>query len=355
MAMTNRERMLGVIRGREIDRVPFVQYDGLAAPNGTVWEVVARENFGVLRWSSVHRLERPHCDFTSAPFEKNGRRGVVNTMTTLYGELREVKLFEPVYNSAATLEHFVKTPDDYRILLAFLRDTAVVENVAQYLKDDREVGDDGLPMVAMDRTPFQQLWVQWVCLEELCLHLADYDPLLLQCIDELKRIHFDTYEIVYKAVKTYGIPFVDVPDNITAPAIGVKYFQQYCVPMYARLAEMLDDVPVFVHMDGDLQPLADAIAHSGVGGLDSFSPQPDNDTRVADAVAQWPGMRLFLNFPSSVHLGTPDEIYAAAMTILREGGHTGRLQIQISENVPPDTWRTSFPAIVQAIADFGKP
>ncbi len=354
MGMTNRERILGVIQGREIDRVPFVQYDGIAAPNATVWDTLGRDKLGVIRWSSVHRLERPHCDFTSEPFERDGRRGVVNTLHTLYGSLREVKLIEPTYHSAATQEHFVKSPDDYRILAAFLRDTAVVENVAQYLKDDREVGDDGVPMVAVDRTPYQQLWVQWVCLEDLCLHLADYDPMLLQCIDELKRIQFDTYEIVYKAVRAYKIPFVDVPDNITAPTIGLKYFEQYCVPAYQRLAEMLDDVPVFVHMDGDLKPLWGAIAGSGVGGLDSFSPQPDNDTRVADAVAQWPAMRLFLNFPSSVHLGTPQEIYREAMTILQEGGHTGRLHIQISENVPPDTWRTSFPAIVQAISDFGK-
>ncbi len=44
---------------------------------------------------------------------------------------------------------------------------------------------------------------------------------------------------------------------------------------------MLSDrnVPVFVHMDGDLKPLWNAIGESRVGGLDSFSPTPDNDTQ----------------------------------------------------------------------------
>ena len=43
------------------------------------------------------------------------------------------------------------------------------------------------------------------------------------------------------------------------------------------------------------------------------------------------------------------------MKILEEAGHTGRLWIQISENVPPGAWRRSFPEIVRAIKEFGTP
>jgi hypothetical protein len=38
---------------------------------------------------------------------------------------------------------------------------------------------------------------------------------------------------------------------------------------------------------------------------------------------------------------------------LEEGGRSGRLQIQISENMPPDAWRKSCPAIVRAIGENG--
>ena len=69
----------------------------------------------------------------------------------------------------------------------------------------------------------------------------------------------------------------------------------------------------------------------------------------------WPEMRIGVNFPSSVHLAEPEAVYSRAMTILEEGGRTGRLQIQISENVPPEVWRRSFPEIVRAIDDFGPP
>jgi hypothetical protein len=89
--------------------------------------------------------------------------------------------------------------------------------------------------------------------------------------------------------------------------------------------------------------------------LDSFAPAPDNDTTVAEAVALWPDMRLFINFPSSQHLLPAEGVRAQAEEILAAAGHTGRLQIQVSENVPHAVWRTSMPAIAEAIEAFGRP
>ena len=43
------------------------------------------------------------------------------------------------------------------------------------------------------------------------------------------------------------------------------------------------------------------------------------------------------------------------MDFLEQAGHSGRFQIQISENVPPFAWQQSYPEIVRAIRDFGPP
>ena len=66
-------------------------------------------------------------------------------------------------------------------------------------------------------------------------------------------------------------------------------------------------------------------------------------------------MTLWVNYPSSVHLASPEAVYERAAEILQGAGHTRRLQIQISENVPPGMWRRSYPEIVRAIRDFGTP
>jgi uroporphyrinogen-III decarboxylase len=192
-----------------------------------------------------------------------------------------------------------------------------------------------------------------VSLQDLSYHLADRPELVNECVELLAARQRKIFELVRKA----PIPYVVFPDNITAPVIGVANFEKYCVPYYNELADMLADrgVPVFVHMDGDLKPLWDAIGRSGVRGFDSLSPPPDNDTSAGQAVSLWPEMRVFLNFPSSVHLASPETVFRKTEEILEEAGHTGRLSIQISENVPPGAWRNSFPEIVKAIAAFGKP
>ena len=53
--------------------------------------------------------------------------------------------------------------------------------------------------------------------------------------------------------------------------------------------------------------------------------------------------------------GPEPQVRAQAEDLLAAGGHSGRLQIQVSENVPHHAWRTSFAAIADAIDDFGVP
>ena len=351
--LTMRERLLAVLQGQPHDRVPFVQYEDLAAPTREIWSLVGREHLGVLRWSAVHRVEHPHCRFRSQKIERDGLRGVRNILRTPVGEISEEKLYQPALGAAATRKHYVCEPDDYGILAAYLGDIVVCEDIARFLRDQHDLGDDGLPHVSVDRTPFQQLWIQWVSIEDLCLHLVDCPDRVQECIDLMDRNLRRQFEIVHRA----PVPYVVFPDNITAPVIGEQRFRQWCVPLYDELNGMLAErnVPVFVHMDGHLRPLWKDIADSGVRGIDSLSPPPDNDTSVAQALSMWPEVRLFVNFPSSVHLADPLDVYEQTCRLLAEGGRSGRLEIQVSENVPPGVWRQSFPAIIRAIEDFGRP
>ncbi|HOX38251.1 MAG TPA: uroporphyrinogen decarboxylase family protein [Candidatus Brocadiia bacterium] len=352
-AMTMRERLLAILQGREVDRVPFIQYDGLAAPTAEIWSVLGRNNLGIVRWCGTHRAETPHCKTTSEEFTRDGLKGVRNTLHTPAGDLVEEKLIEPTYGTGSTKKHYIKDPGDYAILAAYLRDMVISDNSEGLLKVMAEIGDDGLPHAAVPRTPYQQLWIQWVNLEDLTYHLADCPERVEECV-ELMNGHFQRiFEIVAKS----PVPYICFPDNITAPAIGVSNFEKYCVPLYRHMADMLAESGrlIFVHMDGNLKALWNAIGKSGVSGLDSLSPPPDNDTSAAQAAGMWPWMRIFLNYPSSVHIMPDAVIRETTERILAGAGHTGRMTIQISENVPPGVWRRSFPIIAGAIEDFGRP
>lgn len=354
--MNIRERMLAVVREAKPDRVPFVQYDNLAAPNEKIWDKIGKDNMGVLRWCTAHRFEHPNCHFEREEITRDGQCGWRNTMVTPAGSLFEEKLLVPNMGGVTGFaKHYVKTVDDYTILMAYLNDITVVQDATSVQKAIDDFGDAGLPHVSLERTPFQQLWIQWVSIEDLSMHLVDVPQLLQECMDLLGAILLQVSEVVLRAAHNVDIPYVVIGDNITAPLIGEERFRRYCLPYYKSVANRMAEknIPLFVHMDGDLKPLWNAIGESAVSGLDSFSPPPDNDTSVSDAVSMWPDMRFLMNFPSSVHLADPEVIYNQTKQILTQGGHTGRLQIQISEDVPPDVWQESFPQIVRAIEDFG--
>ena len=58
-------------------------------------------------------------------------------------------------------------------MLAFYRDVRVVDRTDTVRTVIDELGDDGLPHVSFVRTPFQNLWIQWVSVMDLSLHMAD--------------------------------------------------------------------------------------------------------------------------------------------------------------------------------------
>ena len=353
--------MLAVIRGEPHDRVPFVQYidvAGFPCPRD-VLELLGRGNIGFLRWTNVHRFETPNCRFETEEIVRDGRRCQHRTLITPRGRLEEERVFDPVFGSSRAASHFVKNLNDYNVLMAYLRDIRVVKDLNALRKSTADLGTGGLPHVYTCRTPYQQLWVEWVNIQDAIPHLVEEADIVTEVFRLMADVQQKVFRTVCEAAQELPIPYVVFPDNITAPMIGERFFRDYCVPAYNELACMLDetgeDVPVFVHMDGDIFSLRDAIGESRMRGIDSLSPPPDNDTSAAQALAWWPEMRLLINFPSSVHLRPPDRVRRAATQILEEGGHTGQLQIQVSENVPPDLWRVSYPQIAGAIEEFGPP
>jgi len=351
--MTMRRRMLAVLTGQPHDRVPFVQYRGMA-PTAEAWELVGRENLGLLGWSGVYSCQTPNCHSETEQFELDGNTARRTTLHTPEGELQEVWVDAAI--AAHLHEHYIKEPADYRALMALVRDRQYRPEPAGWLAAWNDIGEDGLPHTSLGRTAYQQLWIEWVNPTDLAAHMADEPALMEEVFATLDEAMEKVFAVACEVVRQAPVPYLVLPDNITAPMIGERYFRRFCVPMYRRLREMLDavgsDIPVAVHADGELKPLWKAFGESGVGWIDSMSPPPDNNTSVADALREWPNTGVGINFPSSIHLKDEEAIYQATMEILEQGGRSHRLQIQISEDFPPDAWRKSYPQIVRAIDDF---
>ena len=355
--MTMHERMLAVCKGQPHDRVPFAQYENLAGPNEEIWDLVGRENMGILHRVHLAHIHTPNCSYETEDFQRGEHRALRTTLHTPKGDLVEEKVFEEAYNSAAKTKHFIMDRDDYEPFLAYLRDMTMVEDAQPYIDYAKRLGDQGLVLVRIYATPYQRLWRDWVSLENLAYHMLDYPDLLDEVLGLLGKLLRDEIAIVGKVAGEIDLPLARFADNLTAPAIGEANFRKYCMPYYQDLANLLEgrNVPIFSHMDGDLKPLWGPITECALNGIESYTPTPTGDTSVQDVARLWPDRIMLLNFPSSVHIEDPGVVRQCTDEILDVLGHSGKLQIQISENVPSWAWPKSFPQIVAAIEDFGPP
>lgn len=355
--MTNRERMLRVFRGGELDRIPFVHVNNLAAPNTEIWDMLGKENIALSRWSSINTHVQQNCKLVTERIVKNGAEGVRNTIYTPKGSLYEELFPIPGYGCMAKTKYFVTEEEDYPILMEFLQDRKEVPAPEIYLNHTKEMGDDGLVYACLHRTPYARMWIDYVSIEDLAIHMVDCPELVEECFDIMGSQLRQTFDMIVGMSKEFDIPIINIPENITAPLIGGEKYRKYCMPYYTELKEKLQDanISVVTHLDGDLKAIRNEVGQADIDGIDSFTPPPTADTSVGEALALWPHMRIMCNFPSSVHVYPQEEIYETAKEILRQGGHSGRMWIQISENVPDGVWKNSFPAILQAIDEFGKP
>jgi len=100
--------------------------------------------------------------------------------------------------------------------------------------------------------------------------------------------------------------------------------------------------------------LAPLVAQSGLDYIEAFTPPPDCDLSVGEAMRVWPGKIIWINFPSSVHLQGAEEIDQAAIEILDQARPFGnRLIFGATEDVPEDHWRESYAAIMRTLRRCG--
>ncbi len=356
--MTPRQRMINMIRGEEVDQLPFAAYRGML-PIDDIRRTFGVASVGLLGWTPAHRTISPNCARREETIVlEDGNEGVIDYLETPKGTLVQKRAIVPAWGGPwGWLEHYVKTAEDLEALLSYFQDSHVVVDTDGVNELNAELGEYGLPHVSLPRTPYQQLWIEWADINDVAALMVDAPDLIEEVFQAMAEHYIEATKATAQAATECDFHHTTIGDNVTAPMIGPKMFEKWCVPYYRQAAEIMNEAGIrfMVHLDGDLKPLWDALDGSHIGGIDSLSPPPDNDTPVGMALERWSEMMIWANFPSSVHLREAAEIRSMTEQLLTEGGHTKRFWIQISENMPPEGWRKSFPEIIGAIREFGRP
>jgi hypothetical protein len=343
-----RDRLLGALRGDVVTHPAYVVYDAFLPNPAVDWDWLFSLGLGQVNHAFVTASTRPNCEIVETRTGEKGleRRDV--TIRTSIGELHEYYLGDSGKGVLAwRMEHFIKKPSDYRIMACALEGSVFSSDDAAFDESEAAIGDRGITIAHVDRTPFQKVQIDYAGLELFSYHLADGESELLGLLELMNRQKLDEFACVARSKAHY----VKLWENIGIDAVGPHVYRRHIVPVYEGINRILAGTGkrLMVHYDGKIRLIADDIARLGFD-IDSLTPPPEGDMDPGEARRLWPAAFLWLH-PSLTWLDLPAWELAARIRGMASDVGPYRYCFELSEGVPPN-WREGIPTILDALASL---
>ena len=343
--MTPRERVLAVLRGAPVDKVPFTIYEK-KIPQCAVERRLRNEGLCIVnRRIPAYVTEHPHCATETRSYMENGKERIRWTIRTPEGELSNVS--QPAGFTSWTLERLFKSPTDYKALLYMIRDEQVRPNYEAFTAAERWMGEDFILRPNVGPTPLHEIMIVWMGVETFAVEWMENRDEILKLESAMREKRRTVYQILADAPITHA----NYGGNETPEVMGTPRYKEFCVPLYEECADALHVKGKWLgaHLDGNNKAWAEAVASSRLDYVEAFTPAPDTDMTLAEALAAWPGKVLWINFPSSVHLSDVETIKETAREIVALARESGRVILGITEDIPEDRWQQNLLAISDVI------
>lgn len=345
--MNIRERILSALNWEEPDRIPLTIYDWMI-PRGETERILRKAGVGLILRLPAHQVEHREVDFLTKEYWENGKKYVRKIIRTPVGEIHQTLEPEVAYDTSLWIkEHFIKEPDDYKVMEFVWKDMIIHDNFDVIEEAVRRIGGDGLVYVRLAKVPVQEMLYQMLGLEQFSLDYYDRRDLF----DSLHNSMLKRYEELFDLAADAPVEIILYGDNITSDVVGEERFRNYCMPVYKRTTEKLAGTgkKLAVHLDGRLASLKHTIGEADMDIVEALTPPPMGDVSVKEARGLWPGKALWINFTSSMHIEPPEVIEAHTRHLIEEAGTKKGFAIGITEDAPVKALEKSLDVISRVL------
>jgi hypothetical protein len=336
---TIRERLEQALAGEPVHTPIFAVYDWFVRNRPIDWPSLFERGLGQINHADLVCYRRPHLELveTSCTLAGQTRRDV--RWITDIGELHEWYLGE------WQQEYPIKTAADYRIMQRAWLDTTVIAIDDQFDQSEQAVGNGGITIGQLGRTPFQQIQIDYVGLERFSYDIADQATGLLDLLELMNDLKLQEFRSVLPSAARY----LKLWENLSIETMGPVLYREYLVPLYHQLFGILEGSgkQLHVHYDGKLAVVADQIRGLPFAGLDSLTPPPEGDVAIAEARCCWPDKFLWLH-PTLTWYSLPPLQLARNIRQMTKDAGPARYCLMVSEEVPPN-WATTLPLVLDTL------
>lgn len=348
--MTLRERISTALSGGMPDQIPFTCYHELAPSEKTV-KRLNKLGFAVIWRREPYRFVYPNVETTVRHITNEKYPTEFIEHKTPVGTLTQKVVIEPGYGSRWPTEHLIKRPKDYAILEFMIRDTVCEDDIDGFVQADREFGDFGLAIPRAADPPVLELWRRLTGLARFSYDWYDCRETIEAALDALSERNKKIWEITSNTPSR----FCCSGGNMTGDVVSPKMFETLIMPHFQAEADIMHRAGKITlnHMDGMLDSLVDTIARCPVDVVEAFNAL-DGNVSLKRAREAWKGKALSINFPSSIHLTSPERIRQTTIDILRDVAPGNGFVMGITENVPSRVMDRSFTVIAETLNEWGK-
>jgi uroporphyrinogen-III decarboxylase len=223
-------------------------------------------------------------------------------------------------NTIFTVEHPIRTQQDYQILLTLLRaqQFSVDENnLAEARRILGLMGSEGIVYTGGPSTPIMDLTRNWVGLEQFIYHLSDFTPLVESVLDAMAESCYRQYELIASNTPCEALVFWD---DVNTRYISPTLFRRYSIPVMRRYAEIAHahGKILVCHTCGHIAALLKLFLETGVDAIDWVTPPPAADVDPKEAQRIWGDqITMMLSVaPDIMRRGTAEQVETHIRSLL---------------------------------------
>ena len=188
--MTVHERIEAALRHEPVDQIPFTIYPGMI-PAESVEAARLRElGLGLMSRQELVATETPNVKAERVEYEEEGARFARRRLITPVGDVYSTHRLGGAYGSSWYVDHFIKRPEDYKVVEYWIRDWVYRPAYDGYYRALQEVGDNGYVSGNFGYSPLMEMRVNLLGIQRFATDQFDYPELfnsLLQALVENQR------------------------------------------------------------------------------------------------------------------------------------------------------------------------
>jgi len=305
----------------------------------------------VNRAVSVVKRHTPNIKIKNEVYIENGK-----TMTRTYIETpvgNSTSLQEAAGYTSWVHEKLFKSPEDYKKLLFLIQDESYEPSYDAVVKAEKASDGDSIFRASFGLEPLQAFVSGiYMDMQDFCMEWMDNR-------DEILRLYEAVVENrrkIYPLIAESPVLHANYGGNVVSSIIGLENFEKYYTQHYNEAAEVMHKHGKFigVHMDDNCALLAEAIGKSNLDYIEAFTPAPDTDMTLKKARAAWPDKVIWMNYPSSVHLKSDEEVEKKTVDLLNELDSVDAIIMGITEDIPEERWQKSCLSIMDGLDRHSK-